>query len=100
MSDSPLWYLNKEILRAEIETMRGGVEDSERWRENDQLFTELLTTWFSVRSLESQVHELESETEALSQSLEHQKSRTLEAETAGHKRVDELLKEAQRKVNI
>ncbi|KIM45231.1 hypothetical protein M413DRAFT_441914 [Hebeloma cylindrosporum] len=69
-----------EILRAEIETTRSGTETSDR-----------------VKSLESQITELENETETLSQSIEAQKCRTMEAEAAGRKRVDDLSKELQKK---
>ncbi len=62
------------------------------------LSIEPLTVCFRVKSLESQIHELESETEGLSHSLDHQKSRTLEAEVAGQKRADDLSKEIQKKV--
>lgn len=62
------------------------------------LCTELSTMRFRVESLESQLHELESETENLSHSLDYQKARTVEAEAAGQKRADELLKEIQKKV--
>ena len=53
---------------------------------------------FRIKLLESQIHELESETESLSNSLDHQKTRTIEAEAVGQKRADELLKEVQKKV--
>jgi homeobox protein cut-like len=50
--------------------------------------------------LESQIAELESECEGLSQSLEAQKVRTTEMEAAGVKRAKELTKEVQKKVKI
>jgi len=49
--------------------------------------------------LESQVTGLENETETLSQSIEAQKHRTIEAEAAGQKRSDDLSKELQKKVS-
>jgi hypothetical protein len=62
----------------------------------------LLSHWRcdSVKSLELQIHELESETESLSSSLDHQKTRTSEVEGAGQKRAEELLKEVQKKVRF
>lgn len=60
--------------------------------------TESLMVQFRIKLLESQIHELESETESLSNSLDHQKTRTIEAEAVGQKRADELLKEVQKKV--
>ncbi|KAH9485122.1 Protein CASP [Psilocybe cubensis] len=69
-----------EILRAEIETTRSGTETSER-----------------VQTLESQVADLEAETETLSQSIETQKLRALEIETAAQRKIEELSKEVQKK---
>ncbi|CAA7261704.1 unnamed protein product [Cyclocybe aegerita] len=69
-----------EILRAEIETMRGGAESSER-----------------VQALEKQIADLEGETEALSHSLDVQKQRTSETELAGQKKAEELSKELLKK---
>ncbi|PPQ89695.1 hypothetical protein CVT25_014096 [Psilocybe cyanescens] len=69
-----------EILRAEIETTRSGTETSER-----------------VKSLETQVVDLETETETLSQSIETQKLKTLEIESAGQRKIEELSKEVQKK---
>ena len=54
----------------------------------------------SVKSLESQIADLENESEALSRSVEAQKHRTSEAEATGQKRVNDLSKELQRKVSI
>ena len=50
--------------------------------------------------MESQIAELEAESEGLSQSLEAQKVRTTEMEAAGVKRAKELTKEVQKKVKI
>jgi homeobox protein cut-like len=50
--------------------------------------------------LELQIIDLESETEALSQSIEAQKHRTIETEAAGQKRVNDLSKELQKKVGV
>ena len=55
---------------------------------------------FSVKALESQIAELETECEGLSQSLEAQKVRTTEMEAAGVKRAKELMKEVQKKVKF
>ena len=53
----------------------------------------------SVKAFELQIAELETEREGLSQSLEAQKLRTTEMETAGVKRSKEFTKELQKKVN-
>ncbi|KAF9529197.1 CASP C terminal-domain-containing protein [Crepidotus variabilis] len=69
-----------EILRANIETMKGGAESSER-----------------VKGLESQVSELEKEVESLSHSLESQQGRTAEVQHVGQKKLEELQKEIQKR---
>ncbi|KAJ7680560.1 CASP C terminal-domain-containing protein [Mycena polygramma] len=69
-----------EILRAEIEAMRTGTENSDR-----------------VKSLESQVADLEVESERLSRVLEAQKQTASEAELNGQKRIEELLRDIQTK---
>ncbi|PPR05860.1 hypothetical protein CVT26_010140 [Gymnopilus dilepis] len=70
----------QEILRAEIETTRSGTQTSEM-----------------VKSLESRIADLESETEILSRSVDVQKQRTAEVEAAGQKKVEELSKELQKR---
>lgn len=50
--------------------------------------------------MEVQITELETECEGLSQSLEAQKVRTTEMETAGVKKAKELNKEIQKKVKL
>ncbi|RDB24925.1 Protein CASP [Hypsizygus marmoreus] len=69
-----------EILRAEIEAMRSGSDASDR-----------------VKSLESQVVELEGESERMSRVLEAQRQLTAETETAAVKKFDEVSKEIQKK---
>ncbi|KAJ7217863.1 CASP C terminal-domain-containing protein [Mycena pura] len=69
-----------EILRAEIEAMRTGSENSDR-----------------VKSLESQVADLEAESERLSRSLEAQKQAASDAELTGQKKAEELLRDIQTK---
>jgi len=70
-----------EILRAEIETLRSGNEASDR-----------------VKDLQSQIAELESETEKLRRSLEVQRAATAEAEADGRKRVEVIEGELKRRV--
>jgi len=67
-----------EILRAEIEAMRTGTENSDR-----------------VKSLESQVADLEVESERLSRVLEAQKQAASDAELTGQKRMEELSRDIQ-----
>ncbi|KAF5326177.1 hypothetical protein D9611_000367 [Ephemerocybe angulata] len=62
-----------EILRAEIETLRSGNETSDR-----------------VKDLESQISDLEFETERLSRLLEGQKAATHEIEQNASKKVEQL----------
>ncbi|KAJ7287847.1 CASP C terminal-domain-containing protein [Mycena rebaudengoi] len=69
-----------EILRAEIEAMRTGTENSDR-----------------VRSLESQVADLEAESERMSRVLESQKQAALETELIGSKKAEEFSKDIQKK---
>ncbi|KAJ6587105.1 CASP C terminal-domain-containing protein, partial [Mycena vulgaris] len=69
-----------EILRAEIEAMRTGTENSDR-----------------VKSLESQVADLEVESERLSRALESQKQAASDAELTGHKKAEELSRDIQKK---
>ncbi|KAJ7045771.1 CASP C terminal-domain-containing protein [Mycena alexandri] len=69
-----------EILRAEIESMRTGTENSDR-----------------VKSLEAQVADLEAESERLSRVLETQKQAASDAEYAGQKKTEELLRDIQTK---
>ncbi|KAF7361668.1 Golgi membrane protein [Mycena venus] len=69
-----------EILRAEIEAMRTGTENSDR-----------------VKSLESQIADLEVESERLSRVLEAQKQTASEAELTGQKRMEELSRDIQTK---
>jgi len=49
--------------------------------------------------LESQVAELESEADALKTSVENHKTRVIEAEASGKKRVEDVLKELAKKVS-
>lgn len=86
-------------MRAEIETTRSGTETSERLVNFKNILAFKSDCYPSVKSLESQITDLENETEALSQSIETQKRRTTEAEAAGQKRVDDLSKELQKKVS-
>ncbi|KIJ49673.1 hypothetical protein M422DRAFT_246745 [Sphaerobolus stellatus SS14] len=65
-----------EILRAEIESVRSGNDTSDR-----------------VKSLESQIAELESECARLSQGLESQKTAAREAEALARKKAEEASKE-------
>ncbi|KAJ7091199.1 CASP C terminal-domain-containing protein [Mycena epipterygia] len=69
-----------EILRAEIEAMRTGTENSDR-----------------VKSLESQVADLETESERMSRALEAQKQAASDAELTGHKKAEELSRDIQKK---
>ncbi|KAJ7346876.1 CASP C terminal-domain-containing protein [Mycena albidolilacea] len=69
-----------EILRAEIEAMRTGTENSDR-----------------VKSLESQVADLEVESERLSRVLEVQKQAASDAEHSGQKKIEELSRDIQTK---
>ncbi|KAJ2917790.1 hypothetical protein MD484_g2641, partial [Candolleomyces efflorescens] len=70
-----------EILRAEIETLRSGNEASDR-----------------VKHLESQITELEAETERLSRSLEVQKTLTTEVEQNGIKKAEQINYELSKRV--
>ncbi|GLB37586.1 putative CASP C terminal [Lyophyllum shimeji] len=70
-----------EMLRAEIEAMRSGSDASDR-----------------VKSLETQVSELEGGSERMTRALEAQKALTSEIEAAAAKKTDELSKEIQKKV--
>ncbi|KAJ7859720.1 CASP C terminal-domain-containing protein [Mycena leptocephala] len=67
-----------EILRAEIEAMRTGSENSDR-----------------VKSLESQIADLEVESERLSRVLEAQKQAASDAELTGQKKMEELSRDIQ-----
>ncbi|KAJ7446265.1 CASP C terminal-domain-containing protein [Mycena galericulata] len=69
-----------EILRAEIEAMRTGTENSDR-----------------VKSLEAQVADLEVESERLSRVLEAQKQAASDAELASHKKEEEFFRDVQTK---
>ncbi|KAG2016154.1 hypothetical protein CC2G_009349 [Coprinopsis cinerea AmutBmut pab1-1] len=69
-----------EILRAEIETLRSGNETSDK-----------------VKTLETQISELEAESERLSRSLENQKALTSEVEQNGIRKAKEITDELQRK---
>ncbi|KAJ7079159.1 CASP C terminal-domain-containing protein [Mycena belliarum] len=69
-----------EILRAEIEAMRTGTENSDR-----------------VRSLEAQVADLEVDSERLSRALESQKQSASDVELIHHKRSEELSRDIQKK---
>ncbi|KAF7376365.1 Golgi membrane protein [Mycena sanguinolenta] len=69
-----------EILRAEIEAMRTGTENSDR-----------------VKSLESQVADLEVESERLSRALEAQKQTASDAELSGQRKQEELSRDIQTK---
>ncbi|KAJ7772547.1 CASP C terminal-domain-containing protein [Mycena maculata] len=69
-----------EILRAEIEAMRTGTENSDR-----------------VKSLEAQVADLEVESERMSRVLEAQKQAASDAELTGHKKADEFSRDIQKK---
>ncbi|KAJ6499051.1 CASP C terminal-domain-containing protein [Mycena sanguinolenta] len=69
-----------EILRAEIEAMRTGTENSDR-----------------VKSLESQVADLEVESERLSRALEAQKHAASDAELSGQRKREELSRDIQTK---
>ncbi|KAF8210571.1 CASP C terminal-domain-containing protein [Mycena galopus ATCC 62051] len=69
-----------EILRAEIEAMRTGTENSDR-----------------VKSLESQVADLEVESERLSRGLEAQKQTASDAELSGQRKQEELSRDIQTK---
>ncbi|KIL65945.1 hypothetical protein M378DRAFT_448054 [Amanita muscaria Koide BX008] len=70
-----------ELLRAEIEAIRSGNETSDR-----------------VRSLESQVLELEAEVERLSASLESHKIYASEAQLLSSRKIEELSREISKKV--
>lgn len=72
----------QELLRAEIEAIRSGSESAEK-----------------VKDLESQIAELESESEHLSEALNAQKAATSNVELAAGKKVDELAKEVRSRVN-
>jgi len=52
----------------------------------------------SVKDLETQVSELEAESERVSQALEAQKLATSETEAAGNKKTEEISKAIQKKV--
>ena len=67
---------SQEILRAEIESVRSGTDSTDR-----------------VKSLESQITDLESECARLSQALDLQKSTALEAEQLAKRKADEASKE-------
>ncbi|KAJ7178378.1 CASP C terminal-domain-containing protein [Mycena crocata] len=69
-----------EILRAEIEAMRTGTENSDR-----------------VKSLEAQVADLEVESERMSRVLEAQKQTASDVELSGHKKTEELSRDIQTK---
>ncbi|KAF9049982.1 CASP C terminal-domain-containing protein [Panaeolus papilionaceus] len=69
-----------EILRAEIETMRSGSEPSER-----------------TKAMEAQIQDLEAEVRGLSHSLDGQKSRMADVESASQKRIDDLTKDLSKK---
>ncbi|KAF7315489.1 Golgi membrane protein [Mycena indigotica] len=71
-----------EILRAEIETIRTGSESSDR-----------------VKSLQSQIADLEAESERLSRVLESQKQVSSEATVAAQKRIDDLSRDIQIKAS-
>ncbi|KAJ7072141.1 CASP C terminal-domain-containing protein [Mycena amicta] len=73
-----------EILRAEIETMRTGSESSDRQVDR-------------VKSLESQVADLEAESERLSRVLESQKQTSSDAAASVQKRLEELSRDIQSK---
>ncbi|KAJ3814816.1 CASP C terminal-domain-containing protein [Lentinula lateritia] len=70
-----------EMLRAEVETMRGDTESSER-----------------VKSLNAQVANLETETERISRALDTHKAVTAEMEASLRKKIEEISKDLQRKV--
>ncbi|KAF9263314.1 hypothetical protein L218DRAFT_341638 [Marasmius fiardii PR-910] len=70
-----------EILRAEAETMRSGLEPTEK-----------------VKSLENQVASLEAETERLSRALDTQRRTTEEIKTSSIKKLQEITREIERKV--
>ncbi|KIK67230.1 hypothetical protein GYMLUDRAFT_37309 [Collybiopsis luxurians FD-317 M1] len=70
-----------EMLRAEAEAMRSGVESSER-----------------VKVLDAQVATLEAETERMSRALEAQKAATAEIESSLQKKVDDITKDLQRRI--
>ncbi|KAK7005732.1 Golgi membrane protein [Favolaschia claudopus] len=70
-----------EILRAEIEAMRTGTENSDR-----------------VKSLESQIADLEVETERLSRALDAQKQTASDAELSSRKKAEELSRDLQTKL--
>ncbi|KAJ7187987.1 CASP C terminal-domain-containing protein [Mycena filopes] len=69
-----------EILRAEMESIRTGTENSDR-----------------VKSLEAQVTDLEAESERLSRVLETQKQAASDAEYTGRKKTEELSRDIQTK---
>ncbi|KAJ7703003.1 CASP C terminal-domain-containing protein [Mycena rosella] len=69
-----------EILRAEIEAMRTGTENSDR-----------------VKSLESQIADLEVESERLSRALEAQKQAASDSERTRDKKTEELSRDLQKK---
>ncbi|KAF5351863.1 hypothetical protein D9756_007574 [Leucocoprinus leucothites] len=70
-----------EILRAEIETMKSGSETSDR-----------------VQGLESQISDLDVETERLSRALEQQRTASTESEVTLNKKVEEFSRELQKKL--
>ncbi|KAJ7268741.1 CASP C terminal-domain-containing protein [Mycena haematopus] len=69
-----------EILRAEIEAMRTGTDNSDR-----------------VKALESQIADLEVESERLSRALETQKQAASDAELSGQRKKEELSRDIQTK---
>ncbi|KAI0780119.1 CASP C terminal-domain-containing protein [Fomes fomentarius] len=71
----------QELLRAEIESIKSGHEDTAR-----------------IKEYESKIADLESETDRLSQALDAQKKATGEAQTAAARKADELGREVQKKV--
>lgn len=71
-----------EILRAEIETMKSGSETSDR-----------------VQGLESQISDLDVETERLSRALEQQRTASTESEVTLNKKVEEFSRELQKKTS-
>ena len=72
----------QELLRAEIEAIRSGSESAEK-----------------VKDMESQISELESESERLSEALNAQKAATSNVELAAGKKADELAKEVRSRAN-
>ncbi|KAF8638030.1 hypothetical protein AX16_010662 [Volvariella volvacea WC 439] len=84
-----------EILRAEIETLKSGSEGSERYAEFQDVDT--FINFSSVKALQAQIEELETETDRLSCALDTLKRNTAE-EAEGHsKHIDELQKEIRNK---